>query len=107
VSFAQQTVNKCSVNGRTVYQSTPCPAGAAQKKVDTTDKNKALGKDMAANAKRDREILEAREAERKKAAARAKAEEAGLSGPAVTGEPRVRNLALERIEKAAEGLKKK
>jgi hypothetical protein len=98
-----QSVNKCTVNGKVTYQSTPCPAAAKAKAVDTTDKNAALGKDFAKSAKADKAKLDAIEKEREQKAARERAAENGMNGEAP--KPAMRNLAIERIEEAAKKLK--
>jgi hypothetical protein len=99
-----QSVNKCTINGKVTYQSTPCPAAAKAKAVDTTDKNAALGKEFAKSAKADKEKLAEREktAVQTSGAAQRKSEnwrEAEMAPPVM------RNLAIERIEDAAKKLK--
>ena len=96
-------VNKCVINGKVTYQSTPCPSAAKAKKVDTTDKNAALGKDIASTAKADKAKLDAIEKERTQKAARERAAENGMNVEAP--KPVMRNLAIERIEEAAKKLK--
>jgi hypothetical protein len=98
-----QSVNKCTINGKVTYQSTPCPVAAKAKAVDTTDKNAALGKDFAKSAKADKAKLDAIEKEREQKAARERAAENGMNGEAP--KPAMRNLAIERIEEAAKKLK--
>jgi hypothetical protein len=100
--YAQPSVNKCLVGGRVTYQSEPCPKQASHKSVDVSDKNKALGRDLAEQARRDKAALEAREAQARRRAARERAAEQGLAvGDAAASRPMPRNLALERIEQAA------
>jgi DUF917 family protein len=101
-AVAQQSVNKCIVGGKTVYQSQPCPSNTTkEKKVDTSGKSNAqLGKDFSQQAAKDKEKLAEIDKARKAKEAQERGDELGMSP-----QPKVRNLALERIEKALSGKK--
>jgi glutaredoxin len=93
-AFAQ-SVNKCMIGGKTIYQAEPCPEKAKAKTVDTSGKaTSELGKDMAKSAKQDKARWAEIEKEKK---AKEAAEAAALSDKPQM--PQIRNPALERIEK--------
>lgn len=103
-----QNVNKCMIGGKVTYQTAPCPAVAKTKVVDTRDPNAELGKDFARTAKADKAKLDAAEKAKQQEAARKRAEENGLNPDKLGAQkPQTRNLALERIEAAAEKLRSK
>jgi glutaredoxin len=90
-----QSVNKCLIGGKTIYQAEPCPEKAKAKTVDTSGKaTSELGKDFAKSAKQDKARWAEIEKEKK---AKEAAEAAALSDKPQM--PQMRNPALERIEK--------
>jgi hypothetical protein len=99
-THAQQAVNKCRIGGKTVYQSQPCAVGAPAKTVDTSGKSNAqLGKDFSQQAAKDKAKLTEIEKAKQAKEAQARGDELGMSPQ----QPKMRNLALERIEKALQG----